>query len=316
MGASPARSGWPPSRSSNGASSRRSSRRPRSNSGSTWVRSSWSARSIRRNRSQPRFNGSAAPGTAWAGRPRGASLRSRSMTCAVSNFATLEREALRAMLQQMATTLPERIQGANPKIFYDRAAGRIRPRRSARLSAITSGGTIPEAGNYDVVIASAGRKVGDVEEDFAQESMRGDVFSLGSMPWQILGISKNRLMVEPAPGMAPSLPFWQTEAGGRSPALSTEVSELRRAIAERLIPAEADSAAAPLTVERDATPSAAERAAADWLIDECRLEPAAATQAVAYVRRCLAALGAIPGERTLIVERFFDGLGGTQIVIH
>jgi ATP-dependent Lhr-like helicase len=238
------------------------------------------------------------------------------MIRAVSNFATLEREALRAMLQQMATTLPERIQGANPKIFYDRAAGRIRPRRSARLSAITSGGTIPEAGNYDVVIASAGRKVGDVEEDFAQESMRGDVFSLGSMPWQILGISKNRLMVEPAPGMAPSLPFWQTEAGGRSPALSTEVSELRRAIAERLIPAEADSAAAPLTVERDATPSAAERAAADWLIDECRLEPAAATQAVAYVRRGLAALGAIPGERTLIVERFFDGLGGTQIVIH
>jgi ATP-dependent Lhr-like helicase len=238
------------------------------------------------------------------------------MIRAVSNFATLEREALRAMLQQMATTLPERIQGANPKIFYDRAAGRIRPRRSARLSAITSGGTIPEAGNYDVVIASAGRKVGDVEEDFAQESMRGDVFSLGSMPWQILGISKNRLMVEPAPGMAPSLPFWQTEAGGRSPALSAEVSELRRAIAERLIPAKADPAAAPLTAERDATPSAAERATADWLIDECRLEPAAATQAVAYVRRGLAALGAIPGERTLIVERFFDGLGGTQIVIH
>jgi ATP-dependent Lhr-like helicase len=235
---------------------------------------------------------------------------------AVSNFAPLDLETLRTMLQQMATPLAERIQGANPKIFYDRMAGRIRPRRAARISAITSGGTIPEAGNYDVVIASEGRKIGDVEEDFAQESMRGDVFSLGSIPWQILGISKNRLMVEPAPGMMPSLPFWQTEAGGRSPALSAEVSELRREIAERLISDSHDRSRTLLTSERNATPEAAERMAAQWLIDECKLESAAAAQAVAYVRRGLAALGAIPGERTLVVERFFDGLGGTQIVIH
>jgi ATP-dependent helicase Lhr and Lhr-like helicase len=235
---------------------------------------------------------------------------------AVSNFAALERNELRAMLQQMATTLPERIQGANPKIFYDSGGGRIRPRRSARLAAITSGGTIPEAGNYDVIIASEGRKIGDVEEDFAQESIRGDVFSLGSMPWQILGISKNRLMVEPAPGMAPSLPFWQTEAGGRSAALSAEVVDLRRAIAERLRPPSADSSSTGLAPERDAQPTAAERAAITWLADECGLESAAAAQAVAYVRRGMAALGALPDERTLVLERFFDGLGGTQIVLH
>jgi ATP-dependent Lhr-like helicase len=235
---------------------------------------------------------------------------------AISNFASLDLETLRTTLQQMATPLAERIQGANPKIFYDRVAGRIRPRRAARISAITSGGTIPEAGNYDVVIASEGRKIGDVEEDFAQESIRGDVFSLGSTPWQILGISKNRLMVEAAPGMMPSLPFWQTEAGGRSPALSAEVSELRREIAERLTSGGDDRSGTPLTTERNAAPGAAERAAVQWLMDECKLEPAAATQAVAYIRRGLAALGAIPGERTLVVERFFDGLGGTQIVIH
>ena len=104
--------------------------------------------------------------------------------------------------------------GAAPKIFFDRVNARVRPRRSARLSAITSGGTIPEAGNYDVVIESEGRKIGDVEEDFAQESSRGDVFSLGSMPWQIQRISRGRLMVEPAPGMAPTLPFWH-DRGGR-----------------------------------------------------------------------------------------------------
>ncbi|HZP46505.1 MAG TPA: DEAD/DEAH box helicase [Candidatus Binataceae bacterium] len=231
----------------------------------------------------------------------------------VHNFADLDRETLRALLRQMATTLPERIQGAAPKIFYDPIGGRVRPRRSARLAAITSGGTIPEAGNYDVVVASEGRKIGDVEEDFAQESARGDIFSLGSMPWRILGISKNRLMVEAAPGMAPSLPFWQTEAGGRSPALSREVAMLREEVAAMLA-AEAASSGGPADASAIATQSG--RHAAEWLARECSLEPHAAAQAVAYVRRGLAALGAIPGERTIVVERFFDGLGGTQIVIH
>lgn len=235
---------------------------------------------------------------------------------AVSNFTELDLTTLGSLLRQMATTLPERIQGANPKIFHDPVDGRVRPRRSARLAAITSGGTIPEAGNYDVVIASEGRKIGDVEEDFAQESMRGDIFSLGSMPWQILGISKNRLMVEPAPGMAPSLPFWQAEAGGRSPALSREASELREQIGELLRVDESPSALTPMTTDRNSTPTAAERRAAEWLMRESSLEENAAAQAVAYVRRGLAALGAIPGEHTLVVERFFDGLGGTQIVIH
>ncbi len=150
------------------------------------------------------------------------------------NFAVLNEPGLIRLLEQMAAELPERIQGAAPKIFFDPVNKRVRPRRGARLAAIISGGTIPEAGNYDVVIESEGRKIGDVEEDFAQESVRGDVFSLGSMPWQIQRISRGRLMVEPAPGMAPSLPFWQTEAAGRSHALSHEIAELRHEIAARI----------------------------------------------------------------------------------
>ncbi len=217
--------------------------------------------------------------------------------CGAYNFAGLDRAALRRLLEQLAAELPARVQGAAPKIFYDRAGARVRPRRGARLAAITSGGTIPESGNLDVVIASEGRRIGDVEEDFAQESSRGDIFALGSMPWRILGISRNRLMVEAAPGMAPSLPFWQTEAAGRSPALSAEISALRSEIAERIARGGDDGAAA-------------------WLAEECALEPGAARQAVDYVRRGAAALGAIPGPRTLVVERFFDGLGGTQVVIH
>jgi ATP-dependent Lhr-like helicase len=213
------------------------------------------------------------------------------------NFAELDRDALTHLLDQMAAELPARIRGAAPKIFYDRIGARVRARRGARLAAITSGGTIPESGNLDVVIESQGRKIGDIEEDFAQESSRGDIFALGSMPWRVLGISRNRFLVEPAPGMAPSLPFWQTEAAGRSPALSSEVSDLRGEIFERL--ARGDEAAA-----------------AAMLRDECAMDEGAARQAIAYVRRGQSALGAIPNQRTLVVERFFDGLGGTQVVIH
>ncbi len=228
----------------------------------------------------------------------------RLLRCSHS-FGTLDAATMRRLIEEMAAQLPDRIQGAAPKIFYDRIGHRVRPRRGARLSAITSGGTIPEAGNYDVVIASEGRRIGDVEEDFAQESARGDIFSLGSMPWKILGISKNRLLVEPAPGMAPSLPFWQTEAAGRSPAMSAEVSTLRRDLAAFF--------AAGATVKTD---DEREPAAARWLVAECALDEAAATQAVAWVRRGVAALGVVPDEKHIVVERFFDGLGGTQIVIH
>ena len=221
------------------------------------------------------------------------------------SYGALTAAALHQLIEEMATQLPDRIQGAAPKIFYDRAARRVRPRRGARLSAITSGGTIPEAGNYDVVIASEGRKIGDVEEDFAQESARGDVFSLGSTPWKILGISKNRLMVEPAPGMAPSLPFWQTEASGRSPAMSAEVCVLRRDLAAFFEPGASLKAG-----------SVQERAAIEWLVAQCALEEAAAAQVIAWIRRGVAALGGVPDQQNLVVERFFDGLGGTQIVIH
>jgi ATP-dependent Lhr-like helicase len=215
----------------------------------------------------------------------------------VENFAALDIQSLRRLLSDMAAQLPERLHGAGPKIFYDQRSGLVRPRRGARLAAITSGGTIPESGNLDVVIASEGRKVGEVEEDFAQESSRGDIFSLGSMPWRVLGISRNRFLVEPAPGMAPSLPFWLAEAAGRSPALSAELNDLRRTVATLI-------------------ESCGDSEAVNWLQAECALTPEASAQVVAYVRRAKAALGALPDERTLVIERFFDGLGGTQIVIH
>ena len=213
------------------------------------------------------------------------------------NFADLDRAGLGKLLSEMAAELRERIRGAAPKIIYYPRGKRVRARRGARIAAITAGGTIPESGNYDVVIESEGRRIGDVEEDFAQESSRGDIFALGSMPWQIQRISRGRLMVEPAPGMAPTLPFWQTEAAGRSPALSDETIGLKREIAA--------------LIERGA-----QAEAIAWLESQCMMDERAARQAVDYVRRGIAALGVVPDRRTVVVERFFDGLGGTQVVIH
>ncbi len=213
------------------------------------------------------------------------------------NFADLTEDAFRLLLKQMASELNERIYGAAPKIFYDPRRGRVTAKRGARMAAITSGGTIPENGNYDVVIESQGRKIGDVEEDFAQESARNDVFTLGSMPWQIKRISRGRLMVEPAPGATPTLPFWLTEAAGRSWGLSKEQCDLRREIAKHL-------------------ESGGEAGARAYLEAECLLDESSSRQAVDYVRRGVAALGVVPDQHNIVVERFFDGLGGTQIVIH
>ena len=211
------------------------------------------------------------------------------------NFGDLDAAKLRHLLEQLATELPEKIMGAAPKIFFDRVNARVRPRRSARLSVITSGGTIPEAGNYDVVIESEGRKIGDVEEDFAQESSRGDVFSLGSMPWQI-----QRILARTPDGRSRARDGADiavlADRGGRP--LARDVGrdrDLRHEIWNR--------------IERNDS-------AEEWLMTECAMSERAATQATDYVRRGVEALGAIPDAKTVVIERFFDGLGGTQIVIH
>ncbi len=211
------------------------------------------------------------------------------------NFRELDLAGLRRLLFAMAQETPNAVRGSQPLIFYDAVNGRVRSRRSARMVAITCAGTIPDPGNYDVVIESEGRKIGEVEEDFAQESSRGDVFALGSMAWQIQRLSRGRLLVEAAPGMAPTLPFWHSEALGRSLALSAELCELRKEILAR---------------------SSDESGAIRWLCQECAMEESAARQALNYVRANRAVLGELPDFRTLVIERFFDGLGSTQLVIH
>ncbi len=178
-------------------------------------------------------------------------------------------------------------------LHHDRVNGRLRARRGARMAAITSGGAIPETANYNVVAEPDGHVVGTVDEDFAVESMAGDVFLLGSTSWQVRRVESGVVRVENANGAPPSIPFWNGESPGRTIELSREVSALRAAIDER------DDAAALA-----------------WLTAECCLDRAGAEQAVAYVRAGKAILGTVPTGATLVAERFFDEGGGMQLILH
>ena len=190
-------------------------------------------------------------------------------------------------------------------LHRDRVNGVLRGRRGARLAAITSGGAIPDNANYLVVAEPEGTTVGTVDEDFAVESMAGDVFLLGTTSWRIRRVEAGRVRVEDARGAAPSVPFWLGEAPGRTRELSEEVSELR----ERVAASGAASADAA-----DGSGGGADAVA--FLERECGVDRSGAEQAAAYVRAGVAALGAVPSQAMLVAERFFDEGGGMQLVLH
>ena len=203
-----------------------------------------------------------------------------------------EFDAVIAMLSEGIATARGR--GAAAYLHRDGVNRIVRGRRGARLAAITSGGAIPDNANYAVVAEPDGVVVGTVDEDFAVESLAGDVFLLGTTSWRIRRVEAGVVRVEDARGAPPSVPFWRGEAPGRTIELSEEVARVR----EDIVRAESADAAREL------------------LIAGCDLEPAGAEQAAAYVRAGAAALGAVPTLQSVIAERFFDEAGGMQLVIH
>ncbi|MCY4660591.1 MAG: DEAD/DEAH box helicase [Acidobacteria bacterium] len=221
---------------------------------------------------------------------------------ALVRTATPYRDLPRAEFDALVAMLSDGI--ASPRgrhgtwLHRDRVNGVLRGRRGARLAAITSGGAIPDNANYLVVAEPEGTTVGTVDEDFAVESMAGDIFLLGTTSWRIRRVEAGRVRVEDARGAAPSVPFWLGEAPGRTRELSDEISELR---------------------ERVAAPDGAPRDGADpvaFVARECGVDRSGAEQLVAYVRAGVAALGAVPSRRTVVAERFFDEGGGMQLVLH
>jgi ATP-dependent Lhr-like helicase len=208
------------------------------------------------------------------------------------NLTETEFEQLLEMLSEGVSTR----RGRRGAYFHrDRINSVLRPRRGARLTAITNGGAIPDTADYDVIQFPDEIHVGKVNEDFAIESLAGDIFLLGNRSWRIRRVGSGKVWVEDAQGLPPSIPFWFGEAPARTRELSAAVSDLRDEVNERL-----------------ADPNEAQR----WLNEETGITAAVAEQIVNYIKETRAVLGCIPTQTQIVAERFFDEAGGMQLVIH
>lgn len=274
-------------------------------------------------------------------------------------YATLGEGNYQALLAMLAEGYTTRHGARGAYLHRDLVGRSLRGRRGGRLTALTSGGTIADNADYGVLLEPQGFNIGTVNEDFAVESLAGDVFQLGNTSYRILKIEPGRVRVEDAQGQPPNIPFWLGEAPGRSDELSAAVARLRQEIEDRLRtvaphpsplpkrargqsewgesnasdlrsdaragafpsrPVAAGLSPSPLGGEGwgegeavrtlDLTP------AIDWLTVTLGLPDSAARQIVEYLARARSALGALPTQNRLIMERFFDESGGTQLVIH
>jgi ATP-dependent Lhr-like helicase len=211
-------------------------------------------------------------------------------------YRDLERAEFDEVLRMLAEGFTTRRGRRGALVYHDAVNGMIKGRRGARLTALTNGGTIADAADYQVILEPQAQLVGTVNEDFAVESLQGDVFQLGNVSYRILRVEQGRIRVEDARGEPPSIPFWLGEAPGRSDALSASVSRLRADLESRLVKG----------IE----------AATAWVIAATGIAGPVAAQLVGYLAAGRAALGALPTQTTLIFERFFDEAGGMQLVIH
>jgi len=179
------------------------------------------------------------------------------------------------------------LDGRRGLLHRDGVGGRIMARKRARLTAITGGGAIPDVADYQVVQDPEGLFVGTLNEDFAIESNKGDIFQLGNTSWRILRVEQGTVRVADAKGQPPTLPFWLGEGPSRTSELSEEIGRVRE-VAEDL----------------------------ERLRQEIDLPEEAAIQLHEYIVEGKAVLGAIPTRRRIILERFFDESGGMQMVLH
>src|SRR5437763_964958 len=208
----------------------------------------------------------------------------------------LERAEFDEVVRMLAEGYSTRRGRHGALVHHDGVNHRVKGRRGARLTALTSGGTIPDNADYQVILEPQAQFIGTVNEDFAVESLQGDVFQLGNVSYRILRVEQGRIRVEDARGEPPSIPFWLGEAPGRTDELSASVSRLRG--------------------ELEAQLDRGLEAACAWLSASTGMSAPAAQQLVDYLAAGRAALGALPTQQTLIFERFFDEAGGMQLVIH
>ena len=215
-------------------------------------------------------------------------------------YATLEYAEYLDVVRTLADGYTTRQGPRGAWLHRDAVNGMLRARRGARMTALTSGGAIPDTADYDVILEPAGQMVGTVNEDFAVESLAGDVFQLGNTSYRIRRIEAGRVRVEDAQGQAPNIPFWLGEAPARSDELSLAVSRLRSELFASGRAGAAPGEAAPGIAPHDAS----------------GMQTAAASQLVDYLAGARSILGTLPTQDTIVLERFFDESGGMQLVIH
>ena len=229
------------------------------------------------------------------------------LVCGAYPYRNLVRKDFDEIIAMLSEGISARRGRYGAYLHRDQVNRRVSGRRGARLAAITSGGAIPDNALYTVIAEPEHIVVGTVDEDFAVESLSGDVMLLGNTSWRIRRVQSGSVLVEDAHGAAPSIPFWLGEAPSRTNELSAAVAEIRQTVstlAENVLP----------ILGRGTSPQAA--VAVNWLKEECGLDQAAAEQAVEYIVAGRAVLREVPTQQTVIAERFFDESGGMQLVIH
>ena len=210
-------------------------------------------------------------------------------------FRDLSRGDFEQVLQMLCEGVAPTRGRRGAHLHRDRVNRMLRARRGARLVSITNGGAIPDTADYDVVEALNETFVGKVNEDFAIESLAGDIFLLGNTSWRIQRVASGKVWVQDAHGAPPTIPFWLGEAPGRTLELSRAVSDVRENVARLSAEAEAPD---------------------PWLQRETGVRPAGAEQITAYVNETRAVLGCVPTVDRVVAERFFDESGGMQLVLH
>ncbi|TMH07680.1 MAG: DEAD/DEAH box helicase, partial [Betaproteobacteria bacterium] len=211
-------------------------------------------------------------------------------------YRALTLEEFEQVVQMLADGYSTRRGRRGAYLHYDAVNRIVRPRRGARLAAVTNAGVIPDQFDYDVVLLPEEHRVGTLNEDFAFESLAGDIFQLGNASYRIVKVETGKVFVEDARGQPPSMPFWLGESLGRTEELCHAVSRVTDAAGEQL----------------EQSLEACER----WLRDDLKLPAAAAQQLALYLGASKAALGVLPSERCIVFERFFDEVGDTHVVIH
>lgn len=210
-------------------------------------------------------------------------------------YRNLTRERFDTILEMLVEGVSTSHGRRAAHLHHDRVNRRLKARRGARLASITGGGAIPDTADYAVIEDPTGARVGTVNEDFAIESMRGDIFLLGNHSWRIRRVEAGTVRVEDAGQAPPTIPFWLGEAPARTRELSEAVASLREDTAAHLC-------------DREATIA--------WLVDECGIDRGGAEQIAEYVAATVASLGTVPTCERVVAERFFDESGGMQLVLH